>query len=116
MKGVINLVTHDCSGKWKDATKKCPLCNEKGSYVSYELVRNIACKELQHLVEKENYYSCRNSKCEVVFYNDDEDKIFLIYDINLALNFSKELDVAFNKCGRCNRVCKTNSPGDIDGG
>ncbi|SDK04134.1 hypothetical protein [Natronincola ferrireducens] len=95
--------TCGCSKKQINATQQCPLCKEEAKYIYYLAVRPIVKENLQRLVQKDNYFICRNSQCDVVFFNQDENIIFLTQDINMAADFH---EVSKPKSQSCKEGCK----------
>lgn len=64
---------------------KCPLCKNEGKKAKSSSIIRIVKEDLKYLVEKENYYFCNGSDCEVIFFSDDYEKTFLLQDVNLTV-------------------------------
>lgn len=84
----------------------CPLCNTFGNSIHYLAVEMAVKNELISEVTKDQYYVCTDNSCEVVFYNQYEDRIFLVQDINMRANFDEMTKSTehkcSSKCGECN--------------
>lgn len=96
----------NCNKMKEESSKKCPVCNKLSDAIHYMLVKPVVKDEVQKLVQREQYYICRNDDCDVVFFNDYQNIIFLTRDINMAADFneiSKQGNPSCNKgCSGCN--------------
>ena len=91
----------------------CPLCKKLGNNIHYLAVEIIVKEDVLSEVTKEAYFVCTNKSCDVVFYNENKDRIFLSQDINMGADFdeiTKTNNSGCNSaCGNCNRSCGSSS-------
>lgn len=76
---------------------KCPVCKSASKEAKNNSLKNIVKDDLKHLIVNESYYFCNNNLCEVVFFNKEYEKIFLLEDIDLMADFSKQSGCGCNK-------------------
>ncbi|WP_026478050.1 hypothetical protein [Alkaliphilus transvaalensis] len=95
-----------CSKKIQEATKKCPLCHRESDYLHYLVVKSVVKEDLKKLVISEKYYTCKNSECEVVFFNGVEDVVYLLQDIDLSSDFNGVTKTKKPQCGGCSGKCQ----------
>jgi len=85
----------------------CSLCNTLGNSIHYLAVEILVKEDLTSQVTKEEYFTCTNDSCDVVFFNECGDRLFLVQDINMGANFdevTKSNESKCNsKCGSCNK-------------
>ncbi|SCY66056.1 hypothetical protein [Alkaliphilus peptidifermentans] len=95
-----------CNNKHNVNKVKCPLCKIEGEAIHFLVVESVVKKELASIVIDEQYYTCRNSDCEVIFYNESYEKIFLIQDIDLSSDFKNVTKSSKSTCGSgCGKKC-----------
>ncbi|AOY76042.1 hypothetical protein [Clostridium formicaceticum] len=94
-----------CNKKSNTQKKKCPLCKKLSGSIHYMAIRPVVKEDLEKFVQKDNYYICNNADCDVVFFNEGEDIIFLTRDINMAANF-QEVSKNHTKCNKGCEDCK----------
>lgn len=92
-----------CTRKTEATLKNCPLCKEKCKSLNYMAVRPVVKEDLQKFVCQDQYYICNNEDCDVVFFNEGEEQIFLTRDINLTADFQ---EVTKKDKGSCGKSCK----------
>ncbi|ABR47427.1 hypothetical protein Amet_1219 [Alkaliphilus metalliredigens QYMF] len=90
----------ECKSRLVKKEKKCPLCHEQGNSLYYMVVEAIVKEELMSLIRKQYYYICHSKDCDVIFYNDEEDQIFLTQDVNLGADFQAVTKQGSNQCGK----------------
>ena len=86
----------------------CPLCSTIGNSIHYLAVEMVVKKDLISEVTKEQYFVCTNSNCDVVFYNQYQDRIFLVQDINMESNFKEITKSNGHECNSNCRNCNKN--------
>ena len=101
----------NCSNKKEKIFKKCPVCKELSDNIHYMQVKPVVKKEVEKLVQEEMYYICKNDNCDVVFFNDPQDIIFLTRDINMTADFNEGLPAGDSPCGKdgcsgCHGKCR----------
>ncbi|QUH24639.1 hypothetical protein [Serpentinicella alkaliphila] len=88
---------------------KCPLCKSDSNEAKNKPLRKIVREELKHLIIDESYYFCSNSICEVVFFNKDMEKIFLLEDVNLFADIDEQSGCGCNNqkngCNKSGGCC-----------
>jgi len=95
-----------CNKEKKDPPKmNCPLCKAEGEYIHYLAIEKVVKEELIYFVEAQNYYTCFNQDCEVVFFSEDKEQFWLIQDINLASDFDSITKLKKSNCGGCGGGC-----------
>ena len=96
-----------CNNNIKKETpkKKCPLCNQEGEYIHYSVLKNVVKTDLKDFVEYQNYFTCINSDCEVVFYSEDEGQCWLVQDIDLSADFDAVTKIKKQDCSSCSGGC-----------
>lgn len=83
------MASCDCNRKKDIIEKNCPLCKGRSKNINYMAVRFVVKNELQKFVQNDGYYICNNRDCDVVFFNEEENLIFLTRDINMTADFSR---------------------------
>lgn len=95
-----------CNKKKNILEKECPLCKKKAKDLHFMAVKLVVKEELQKYVHQDQYYICNNNDCDVVFFNETGEFIFLTRDINMKANFqevSKQGEASCKKgCNGCN--------------
>lgn len=84
--------------------KVCPLCKELGDHIHYLVVTRLVKEDVAPQIREGVYFTCSNGSCDVVFYNEDEDRIILAQDINMAADFD-EVTRSKSHQGNCNSKC-----------
>lgn len=77
----------------------CPLCKEIGDNIHYLAIRELVKKDLVKNVVEGLYFTCANKDCDLVFYREDENIIFLVQDINMEADFNQV--VRGQGCNNC---------------
>ncbi|AKL94130.1 hypothetical protein CACET_c06200 [Clostridium aceticum] len=93
-----------CSKKNEKTKKECPLCGKPSGNIHYLAIRPVVKEDLKKLVQEDSYYICNNSDCDVVFFNEETEIIFLTRDIDMTSNFyevSKSNTKCSKGCGGC---------------
>lgn len=91
-----------CKSKKQIKKKECPICKQNGNNVHWQIIKKIVKEEMQYIVGSGSYYICTNNYCEVVFFSDDEEQIFLTQDVNMMADFN---DISKSKKDGCDK-CK----------
>lgn len=90
-----------CKSVKKDyqlSKQPCPLCNMVGNHIHYLAVERVVKEDVVSQVKRETYFTCVNDNCDVVFYNEYNDGIFLAQDINMGADFDEITKTNKNKC------------------
>ncbi|SET27300.1 hypothetical protein SAMN05660297_01867 [Natronincola peptidivorans] len=91
-----------CNRQTDELERQCPLCKEKSKNINFMAVKPVVKQDLQRFVQKDNYYICRNTNCDVVFFNEEENIVFLTRDIDMSADFS---EVSKNNKHKCQKGC-----------
>lgn len=91
-----------CNRKTEAISKNCPLCKEECKGLNYMAVKPVVKEDLQKLVQQDQYFICNNGECDVVFFNEGEEIIFLTRDINMSADFQ---EVTKKEKGSCGNNC-----------
>ncbi|KAB3537694.1 hypothetical protein F8154_02475 [Alkaliphilus pronyensis] len=95
------------SRRQNTAEIKCPMCKRLGEAIHYLVVKTVVKKEVEAMVINEEYYTCRNNDCQVIIYNHDHNRVFLIQDINLSADFNGVTKDSTKTCGgSCGNGCQ----------
>ncbi|MBM7615253.1 hypothetical protein [Alkaliphilus hydrothermalis] len=90
----------------KEIMKRCPLCHDKAHSISYPAVKMVVKEELKELVVAGVYYACDCKDCEVVFFDEDGEQIFLVIDVDFGADFKEVTKEGIKSCGgTCSPVC-----------
>lgn len=81
---------------------RCPVCRNNAKSAKATALQSIVKKDLKYLVIDEPYYFCSDDFCEVVFFNEESDKVFLLEDVNLSVEPNEK-----SGCGCTNNGCKS---------
>ncbi len=76
-----------CNNKNNEPKKKCPVCHTESNYINYLVVKTVVKDEFKKLIKEDKYYTCNEKDCDVVFFDELEDQIFLLKDISLTADF-----------------------------
>ncbi len=69
----------------------CPKCVKNGEKVKGLTIEKML-NEPQKLSDKISYFLCFNPECEVAYYNNSNENIFLISDIRVPIWFKKDAE------------------------
>lgn len=82
---------NNCSICESSCLLECPICNKKGLKVEYKTARNILI-DSTFLKEKEDLYICTSKKCDVVYYQKDNPRLFYKEDVVVPIWYKEKYD------------------------
>ncbi|KAB3530237.1 hypothetical protein [Alkaliphilus serpentinus] len=87
-------------------TMECPLCKASSEAVHYIVVETVLKKKIKNQVIPDSYYTCSNEDCDMVFFSEDHQQMFLTQDIDFSADFNKVIkthDGCSGGCGGCGK-------------